>query len=435
MTGCSALDVNNPSVIEDESLNNTTGANYLLNTARWHFADAVSSISLASGLLADEFLIDFDLTRRDITELSLDRRESVAAEPYYKAYYVNSQLARRDADIAMARVRSYAAPSVREAQVGELFALRGFAALQLAETVCPGLPLHRVVNFEPVYGDPLTTEEALTQAVTEFDSALVYTTDSVSLQSFARLGKARALLGLGEYAEAGAVAALVPSGYTRSVISPNNALYDGMHGEFWLMGVSDQEGGNGLDFVSANDPRVRVTPTRYPVFGDTSIILVASDKYPEQVSPIVVASGVEARLIEAEAALQANGPWLSILNDLRTDGTFTTQPNAGNPAVTDTLWNAGTGGVAGLRPLSAPSGTAAQVDLLFRERAFWLFATGRRLGDLRRLIRLYSHDAESIFPRGSYRNSSIPYGTATSLPFDGTSEHNFNPANVGCTSR
>jgi len=34
-----------------------------------------------------------------------------------------------------------------------------------------------------------------------------------------------------------------------------------------------------------------------------------------------------------------------------------------------------------------PGTQVGREDLLFRERAFWLFATGHRLGDLRRLAR------------------------------------------------
>src|SRR5581483_874628 len=105
-----------------------------------------------------------------------------------------------------------------------------------------------------------------------------------------------------------------------------------------------------------------------------------------------MASGVEARLIEAEAALAAgDASWLTILNRLRTDGTFTTAPHPGDPTVTDTTWGPGVGavlfpnGLPGLRPLTDPGTPAARVDLLFAERAAWLFLTGHRLGDMRRL--------------------------------------------------
>lgn len=103
-----------------------------------------------------------------------------------------------------------------------------------------------------------------------------------------------------------------------------------------------------------------------------------------------------------------------------------------------TQWDAGTGGVAGLAPLSDPgiglSGTAAtnaRVDLLFRERAFWLFLTGQRQGDLRRLIRQYHRDPTTVYPTGAYPLGGA-YGSAVTVPIP-TAEAS-NPLYVGCLS-
>jgi hypothetical protein len=149
---------------------------------------------------------------------------------------------------------------------------------------------------------------------------------------------------------------------------------------------------------------------------------------------LVLASGVEARLIQAEAALQANdGSWLTMLNTLRTDGTFDTQPNADNPGQTDTLWHAGTGGVPGLAPLSDPQTANDDVDLLFRERAFWLFVTGHRQGDLRRLIRQYHRRQESVYPTGFYQGGLSAYGTDVTAPIP--PQERLNPLFTGCLNR
>jgi starch-binding outer membrane protein, SusD/RagB family len=64
-----------------------------------------------------------------------------------------------------------------------------------------------------------------------------------------------------------------------------------------------------------------------------------------------------------------------------------------------------------------------RVDVMFRERAFWLFGTGTRLGDLRRLVRQYGRGSESVFPTGTYLLGTTPgipytvpsYGTEVSL--------------------
>ena len=50
----------------------------------------------------------------------------------------------------------------------------------------------------------------------------------------------------------------------------------------------------------------------------------------------------------------------------------------------------------GLDPLPSPSAGAEAEDQLFSERAFWLYATGHRLGDMRRLVRQYRRDRSSL---------------------------------------
>ena len=107
---------------------------------------------------------------------------------------------------------------------------------------------------------------------------------------------------------------------------------------------------------------------------------------------VPIVTGIEARLIEAEAALKAgnSGGMLSALNALRS-----TQP--------------------GLGPLADPGNQVGREHLLFRERAFWLYSTGRRLGDLRRLIRQYSRGPETVFPTGVYYKGGV-YGPDVNIP-------------------
>ena len=53
--------------------------------------------------------------------------------------------------------------------------------------------------------------------------------------------------------------------------------------------------------------------------------------------------------------------------------------------------------------------------MLFEERARWLFGTGQRLGDLRRLVRQYGYDQSMVFPTGTYAKGG-PYGTDVNFP-------------------
>jgi hypothetical protein len=138
---------------------------------------------------------------------------------------------------------------------------------------------------------------------------------------------------------------------------------------------------------------------------------------------IPLATGVEARLIEAEAALAASqiGPWAAALNNLRATGEASPIP-----------------------PLTADSTTLAdstmRVDVMFRERAFWLFGTGARLGDMRRLVRQYGRDPSAVFPKGVYAGGAVSglptYGTDVSLTLPTRQSGNTtpNPHYKGCLS-
>jgi hypothetical protein len=149
----------------------------------------------------------------------------------------------------------------------------------------------------------------------------------------------------------------------------------------------------------------------------------------------VVANGIEARLIQAEAALRSGNvtAWITTLNQLRTNGV------AGS---IDAMWQAGTGGVAGLAPLNDPgigSGNpdSARVALMFQERAAWLFMTGHRQGDLRRQLRQYSQywrDQSRVYPSGSYLQiTGARYGTDVTAPIPG--DEYLNPLFHGCLDR
>ena len=52
--------------------------------------------------------------------------------------------------------------------------------------------------------------------------------------------------------------------------------------------------------------------------------------------------------------------------------------------------------------LATPANQKAAIDLYFREKAFWLFSRGTRLGDLRRLVRQYKRTQDNVFPTGTF---------------------------------
>jgi hypothetical protein len=72
-------------------------------------------------------------------------------------------------------------------------------------------------------------------------------------------------------------------------------------------------------------------------------------------------------------------------------------------------------------------------DFHFAERAFWLWGTAHRLGDLRRLVRQYGRGSESVFPTGPYFKAGSTYGTDMNLPVP--IEEQNNPNFSGCIDR
>jgi hypothetical protein len=94
----------------------------------------------------------------------------------------------------------------------------------------------------------------------------------------------------------------------------------------------------------------------------------------------------------------------------------------------------GSGGVAGLAPLVDPGTPEARLALHFREKAFWTFGRGQRLGDLRRLIRQYQLPADQVFPASGNRfHKGGNYGSDVNLPVTQAEENN--PNFRGCTDR
>jgi hypothetical protein len=358
----------------------------------------------------------------------LDRRElpeqtgAVAGdEVASSAVYSSLQKVRGQGREALGLLRDYG-PANSSALRGRVYAALGYSEVLLAELFCSGIPLSTLD-----YGGDYTlkpgssTEDVLRHAVALFDTALVLSTDSAQFLHVARVGRARALLGLGEFESAASAVVDVPDGFREAVsysaASGANATNFAriQPGLSWPLTVADREGVNGLDYRTSGDPRTSASDVGQNFYGAA---LYHPDKYaPDGTSPILLADWVEARLIEAEAALQAGdaSTWLARLNHLR--GT------AISPALPDT---------------TDPGTPEGRVDLLFRERAFWLFLTGHRQGDLRRLVRQYKRSPELVYPSGGYpggaAGNTVPYGTDVTVPIPAR-ERVSNSLFTGCLSR
>jgi hypothetical protein len=185
--------------------------------------------------------------------------------------------------------------------------------------------------------------------------------------------------------------------------------------------VGNNESGEGLNFFSANDPRLPTCLgndatcrargiTNTAAFNNAPGLRVQL-LWDERSDPVALVTGIQARLIEAEAALRGSTPAqaVTILNQIRSSVTTVT----------------GVSGTIALPALTDPGTQEGRIDLLFREKAFWNYGLGQRLGDLRRLVRQYNRPATSVFPSGPYAaTAGLTYGSDVNFPIPQSERNN-----------
>jgi hypothetical protein len=418
VAACSDLtNVTNTGFVQPSAEANAAGAVAKYAGATLRFVTAATSGINNSAVFSDEWINSDFPGNSSVTYVDARRPGSVNFQTggvftTYATALINIRFAEE-------ALRQYApTPSAR---IGQMLDYSGYLELYLAEHFCNGVPFSTIdLSGNVVYGPATNTTDTYARAIAHFDSAAALSADSARILNLARVGKARALLGMGKFSDAAAAVSAVPTSFVyyldilSSVTGQTNSLYSSMIGK--SVGVpAGSDGINGINWVAANDPRVKTAYLGKGTDGATDVYQFLG--YNSLGAPVPIASGIEARLIEAEAALQANqgdsattgAGWLGILNTLRA--------TAITPAMSS---------------LADPGSYNARVDLLFRERAFWLFLTAHRMGDLRRLVRQYGRSPESVFPTGTYHDG-VPYGTELNLVPPNTEAPN--NAYQGCIDR
>ncbi|HXT17718.1 MAG TPA: hypothetical protein VN706_18925 [Gemmatimonadaceae bacterium] len=325
----------------------------------------------------------------------------------------------------------------KPAEQAEQFWAMGYTEMLMAELFCNGIPMSETVDGVYSYTNPLTNQEVFARAIGHLDSAATLATGSdafaVSIRNAIAVTRGRTLIDMAKFPEAAAAVGGVPTNFqytvTFSQTTNDNNIWN-LAGQVstrarFVVGDSFDFTGrikNALPFASAKDPRVPVTGSAVGT-GTKSIDgvtpLVAQQIWVNRSDPIPVVSGLDARLIEAEAALKAGdiAGMMTKLNALRT--------------ASQTLGNFV---VPVMAALPTPANATAATDLFFREKAFWQFGRGLRLGDERRLVRQYGRTADTVFPTGTFhKNGGPPYGTDVNLPV--TDNEKTNPNFTGCIDR
>lgn len=421
------LEVATPDQITPDVAASAVGANAQRVSAIGNFAffyggdygGSFHGVSITSGLLSDEME-----QARGGTEHVDSRAQNEALNPLTTTWasvgQANTQLIR-----AIKAVGQYAPEgtttekSTKATQIAQLYALRGMLLTIVGEIYCNGVPIGDANDTDPKT-DILTNAQLWTRALSQFDSALTTlgTVSASDITNLVAVGRGRTLVDQGQYGPAATAVANVPTNFVYNVFYSTstviNAVYDWMNGTL-NYAPADKEGGNGLAFISANDPRVTVirgtngTPT--PRAGQDGRNHFTQTVFSKGDAPVPLATGIEARLIEAEAALNAT-PADPV--------TYLAKVNAARANRTD------------LPALTDPGTQAGRIDQLMSERGFWFWGTTHRLGDMRRLIRQYGRATESVYPTGPYFAGGS-YGTEVAL-VPAQSERN-NPAYTGCADQ
>lgn len=416
-TACN-LDVVTPDVVPPSATAGASALPTLLAGAVGDFAVAYAGINngnsgegivLNSGLFTDEF------TSADYfsTHIEVDGRR--VQPPNSSNNGVMRSLFRALTSANSTGQRYIDAGAPNDPGHARVLSLGAYVYTIISEDYCSGVPFSTINDDGSFnYGSPLTAQQMRTAALAKFDSAIAVATAAKDDQQLylAEVGKGRVLLDAGQFSAAAAAVTDVPDDFNFStehgVIDPRTE--NGVYSLTWVnprYTTTNNEGVNGLAFVAADDPRLPFESLGTSSF-DGQTHLFATTKYGSYTAPVAIATGTEARLIEAEASLKNAdyGAALGILDALRA--------------------------AKGMSALTPAATASEQVDQLFSERAFWLFGTAHRMGDLRRLVSpQYGRVVTDVYPSGRYAKGTT-YGDQVAFPVPQTEENNPNFTRAAC---
>lgn len=463
VAGCNTdklVAVDNPNSLQPEAVATAGATPALIQGAVFLFRGGYSGYGddaflSASALITDEFYWGDTFTTRQ----AVDQRtvQPVALGNMSDPAFSRLQSARVQARRAFAQLLKFSTPGTARADSSNASLLRsieGYVYVTLSEGWCGNVPFSVLPDTGLIdpnalqYGPGVGTLAMNDSAIIRFDQALQYSATS----NLAKIGKARALLNQGKFSEAMAAVTTVPQTFvyrlehsTNSASENNPVASLQQNGRY---GVSNNEGGfagtsatrpdqnttitlagaAGLPFRASNDPRIpwEARPNCF----SSSVRCWYNDNYPTLAASVPLASGVEARLIVAEALYQRGNytAMLDTLNVLRANATslitnlYPQQKQVFNPITLAAL------------PVTAIADAGTARRTLFAERAYWLFNTGHRQGDLRRLARApYSIPTNQLFPSGTYFRGGT-YGNDVAFPVRQEEANNPNYDAAACST-
>ncbi len=409
------LQVEDPDIINPSNIRSAAGANAVRLGALSRFVGLTTgdeSLFFLGGLFTDEWINGDSFIYKQEVDQRITPKENSGIESAMRTLHRVRLSAQQAADLI-----DEWNPSAPGWHTGEMYMLQAYALNIMAEHYCDGMIISNVIEGREEYGEQMTAAQVYEIALARANDGLARVTgstaDDVRVRGALALTKGRILVNLNRHVEAATAVQGVATSFEYVVYHSQTTWTN----QFWSLNlnsgrysVSDNEGVNGLDFASANDPRVPVCETTEPACraigaprsnrDDLNTPLLIFMRWAGREQAVPVMQGVDARMIEAEAKVKTDPAGsLAILNEARA--------------------------TVGLAALSDPGTEAARVDQLFRERAFWQYGRGYRMGDMRRLVRQYGRNQSQVFPIGEWHKGGS-YGTDVDFPLPHDEENNPN---------
>lgn len=390
VAGCDGvLDVDDPTIVTPDQLTGPQAVPTVLNGLVRDFQEAYDDHVRYTSMFTDEMILAGTFQGRVEVD---ERRVRSENQQITGELYEPFQRARQSAEEAIASFEASlddpefesVLPTLRVGVArGNLIA--GYLHLMMAEIYC-------AVVVDPA-GPALSSDEAVQEALVFLETAEARASEFglPEIASAARVGQARAHLWLGNLTQAADLADAVSSDFVRVVEYSSNS--PGQNNELaqftwgfiqqirWSVGDgTTAERDNELyDYLDEWVAQGLVDPDPGPGFSAQNAVIpvVLQQIYDSQESNMVLASGWEARMIEAEVELRTGDPEAAEddVNDLLTDPTQAFNPMlAVNPGLA----------LGAFQPVDFTGDLSNDLPQLARARAAGLWLTGQRQATSRR---------------------------------------------------
>lgn len=394
MAACDGiLDVDASGIIVGEDLDaaGPTAIAATVNGIVGSYHEAVDDIVRYTSLITDEMIAAGTFpTRLQVDERRVQQNNTTLTAGMYIPLHQARQQADTTVFVLQNRLQDTAYASViRDVSegiaLGKLYG--GYSRIWLAEIYCWSI----LTGVFPETS-PLLPDTRMLQALTFLREAesLAGAEGLQGVRQAAIVGQARAHLWLRDFGQAAALAARVPRNFTYSAEYSHNS--PGQFNELYSFTWGNTEGidwtvGNGEAPARGNerweflDQFVRLNLLRISPDGfrstDSNIPVVLQRLYPREESSVLMASGIEAVLIRAEASVRSGqtAAAAQLLNNLRSDYSLRVllRARVELPAAGDQLG-----------PLVLTGDLMSDLKAVADERARELWLTGDRLTTSRR---------------------------------------------------